>query len=312
MTDLRGRNPYRIQNDGHYVLHISGGRTSGYMLHHLLDAHDGQLPPNAVALFANTGKEREETLVFLDRIAHEWGVPITWVEYTYRSSYPGGRGAATQKNWFRVVGFDTRLYPAADRCGALDLYEAASRDGTPFAELIRSRQMIPNVVRRMCTEDLKVRTVERFARHVLGWKRFRSVLGIRADEPRRVKKALWEECKVLYPLVDASVSEADVLRFWKRHPFDLGLRPDQGNCDLCFLKGVTKLKRLIAEDPARAAWWMDQEEKRRLWSKRPNRTLEKPEMARFIRRYSYSDLLAMPTLPLDAGDDDSVSCFCGD
>jgi hypothetical protein len=56
-------NPYFC--DGPTILNISGGRTSGLMLRRILDAHDGTLPPETFAVFANTGRERSETLTFL-------------------------------------------------------------------------------------------------------------------------------------------------------------------------------------------------------------------------------------------------------
>lgn len=53
-------NPYLIE--GPALISFSGGRTSAYMLHEILRAHDGTLPPDVYVTFANTGKEREETL----------------------------------------------------------------------------------------------------------------------------------------------------------------------------------------------------------------------------------------------------------
>ena len=46
------------------------------------------------ALFANTGREREETLAFVRECGERWGVAITWLER------PAGGG-------FRVVTPDT-------------------------------------------------------------------------------------------------------------------------------------------------------------------------------------------------------------
>ena len=63
------------------------------------------------------------------------------------------------------------------------------------------------------------------------------------------------------PLADAGVREADVLDWWKRQPFDLGIPGYAGNCMLCMLKGRAKLIRLIREDPALADWWIEQEAK---------------------------------------------------
>lgn len=62
-----GENPYRIT--GPALISFSGGRTSAFMVWNILQAHGGTLPDDVVVAFANTGKEREETL----RFVHECG-----------------------------------------------------------------------------------------------------------------------------------------------------------------------------------------------------------------------------------------------
>ena len=290
-------NPYQCAQEGvRYLLHVSGGRTSGLLLYRVLDAYGGRLPPNVRAVFANTGKEHEKTLLFVREMERRWHVPIAWVEYVYRKEARGGM--SDPKNTFRVVG-----------------YETASRRGEPFEMLIRAHRMLPNAHRRMCTADLKVETAARFARVKLGWWRPRphSILGIRYDEPARWAKAIWEQCRTVYPLVLDRVTEDDVKRFWAAQPFDLGISHDLGNCDLCFMKGRWKLMRLITQYPERADWWIEQERYRRSVA----RVVRKPELTRFLMRYTYEDLRAMRMLPFDELDQDrdaneSVSCFCGD
>lgn len=75
-------NPFFIE--GPAVLSISGGRTSAYMLRMVLDAHGGALPPDVLAIFANTGKEMPETLDFIEECSQRWSVPIKWLEYRGR------------------------------------------------------------------------------------------------------------------------------------------------------------------------------------------------------------------------------------
>ncbi len=58
MTD-----PYLIE--GPALISFSGGRTSAYLLKHVLDAYGGTLPNNVIACFANTGKEMPQTLDFV-------------------------------------------------------------------------------------------------------------------------------------------------------------------------------------------------------------------------------------------------------
>ena len=291
-------NPYLLPTDEFFrVINVSGGRSSGYQLWNILQAHDGRLPNSAVAVFCNTGKERPETLDFLHRMEREWHVPITWLEYDYRFEARGG--TEDPKNVHRVV-----------------TYETASRAGEPFETLIARSSMLPNIKLRKCTAELKVETALRFCRRDLGLKtkQVRNVLGIRHDEPRRWEKALYEECATEYPMVHARATKADVGRFWNNHPFDLGIESWMGNCDGCFLKGAGNLVETFRRDPACADWWMEQEESTSLsWRSR----LRKKEMARWSKRWTYRELLEYSqnqgALDLGALDDEEAdSCFCTD
>ena len=53
------------------------------------------------------------------------------------------------------------------------------------------------------------------------------------------------------------------MRFWSRQPFDLQLKPYEGNCHLCFLKKQRYRQQLVVEQPELAVWWKDQEDKKR-------------------------------------------------
>jgi predicted phosphoadenosine phosphosulfate sulfurtransferase len=77
--------PFKI--DDLTCISFSGGRTSAYMLWRVLQSNGG-LPSNAKILFANTGKECEETLDFVNDCATHWGVaigssamPMAWVRF---------------------------------------------------------------------------------------------------------------------------------------------------------------------------------------------------------------------------------------
>ena len=84
-------NPYIATDDRHRVINFSGGRSSGFMLGQIVDAHGGSLPENYTVVFANTGKEREETLTFINQCAEHFGVEVVWLEYRYRPEAKGGR-----------------------------------------------------------------------------------------------------------------------------------------------------------------------------------------------------------------------------
>lgn len=232
--------PYLIS--GPALLSFSGGRTSGYMLRQVLDAHGGKLPDDVYVTFSNTGKEREETLRFVHDCATHWGVYVHWLEWV--------AGPAGEPSTYQEVGFNS-----------------AARAGEPFAALIERKGYLPNTVTRFCTMELKIRVMRDFMR-ARGYDRWVNIVGLRADEQGRVAKAEKrnasgkERWTTLMPLAAGGVSERDVLAFWQDQPFDLGLRGFEGNCDACFLKGRGKLWEIERNRPGTLQWWIDQEAKR--------------------------------------------------
>ena len=233
-------NPYFIT--GPALISFSGGRTSAYMLRMILDAHGGTLPDDVHVCFANTGKEREETLRFVHECATRWNVRVRWLEWR-----PAGRGSKAQDR-FAEVG-----------------YNSADRGGRWFAELIRRKQFLPNSQMRYCTTKLKVETLKWFMVS-LGYDRWVNPVGLRADEMHRVFKQIErnhsgkERFTAVMPLANARVRVGDVNAFWAAQPFDLGLKSYEGNCDLCFLKGRNKRIEIVRERPDLAEWWARQEE----------------------------------------------------
>jgi 3'-phosphoadenosine 5'-phosphosulfate sulfotransferase (PAPS reductase)/FAD synthetase len=72
VSPAEAKNPYRVEPP--CLISFSGGRTSGYMLWHILEAHGGALPEGVHVTFANTGKERPETLAFVHEVETRWPV----------------------------------------------------------------------------------------------------------------------------------------------------------------------------------------------------------------------------------------------
>ena len=224
------------------LISFSGGRTSGLMLKMFIDANDGTLPENYKVIFANTGKEHPNTLKFVNDCAVNWGIDIVWLEFKC------DEGDKPKQRWKEVT------------------YGTASRNGQPFADLIKMRSYLPNPVTRFCTIDMKIRPIQFYCEQVLGWTEWNVAIGFRADEMRRVKKLAnnKEKFERFAPLAQISITKREVSEFWKAQPFDLELpnnngNTDHGNCDLCFLKGERKRIGLIAENPAMADWWIEQE-----------------------------------------------------
>lgn len=258
---------------------FSGGRTSAYMLWRVMQSNGG-LPAEAIVCFANTGKEDEATLKFVQDCSEQWDVEIHWLEY--RDADPA----------FERVTFDT-----------------ASRQGEPFEALIKKRNYLPNPVTRFCTAELKIRSIHKYLKS-LGWEHNETMdwVGMRADEQRRAAK-IADKSRI--PLVTAGITKSDVSEFWKAQPFDLRLPNNNGvtmhgNCDLCFLKGGAQVLSLIAEKPERAVWWARME---------ALALASKPSGAVFRSdRPSYSAMIKYAAEQSDMFDpnEEAISCFCGD
>lgn len=270
--------------DGPTCISFSGGRTSAYMLWRVLQDNGG-IPEETKVCFANTGKEDDATLEFVRDCEKNWNVPITWLEFV------------PDDPKFKQVSFET-----------------ASRNGEPFAALIKKRNYLPNPVSRFCTVELKVRTIHRYLKSI-GWIEWDSMLGIRADEQRRLAKIGNQDYgkheEKIAPLGRAGITKEIVGKFWKEQPFDLKL-PNingvtmHGNCDLCYLKGAHQIMSLIQEKPERAVWWAKMES---------TALSSTPNGARFRKdRPGYAEMLkyAQEQKNMFDPEEETIPCFCGD
>jgi len=261
------------------------------MLYKVLEAHDMSLPAEAIVCFANTGKEDEATLRFVQDCSEHWNVPINWLEYE----------VVDGEHSVKAVDFKT-----------------ASRNGEPYDALIaRFNPTLPNGRSRYCSDYLKTRTSHKFLRSI-GWDEWESFIGIRADEPKRVAKfranpnpkGKYET--VFMPLVPSGVTSKQVGNFWKAQDFDLGLpnmngKTMHGNCDLCMLKPKAQILSLIKEKPERAIWWMNHEAEaaKRCSGDGKFFAIDRPTYAQM---YKYA---AEQTDMFDPNEE-AIACFCGD
>lgn len=200
---------------------VSGGLTSMKMARmiqqELGDSHE------LLFLFANTGQEHEKTLEFVDRCDREWGLGVVWIEAV---THHGSRTGCTH----RVVSFDT-----------------ASRNGEPFEQMI-SKYGIPNKSYPHCTRELKLNPMRSYIR-LIGWEDAKVAVGIRADEPKRLRSDA-EKDGIVYPFAHWwPHDKQDVRDWWEGQPFTLGLEEREGNCKWCWKKSEKKHFANIANNP---------------------------------------------------------------
>ncbi|MGB3724274.1 MAG: hypothetical protein WA981_00770 [Glaciecola sp.] len=231
----------------------SGGRTSEYMYKRLLAEYSDKY--NIVGIFANTGWEHHKTLEFVNNNDTEnaklYDAKSIWVEAVVHA----GRVACTHK----VV-----------------TYETASRNREPMIEVIK-KYGLPNAAYPHCTRELKEAPIHDYVKNILGWSNiaknpievidpycdcgscfvvrkaepYQTALGIRIDEPRRLKSSVTPQNKV-YPLAhwfNDAPDKLDILDWWEEREFDLGIPEHLGNCVGCFRKSERKSMKAYRDAP---------------------------------------------------------------
>jgi len=175
-------------------------------------------------LFANTGQEDEETLIFVHECDVRWNLGVIWVEAVISPV----KGAGTKH---KIVTFET-----------------ACRDKSLFVAMC-AKYGLPNNGFMHCTRELKLRPMISYVRSI-GWKAktYYTALGIRADEADRMNSN-YEEEKLFYPLVKTGETKISVNMWWNKQAFNLNLQEHYGNCTWCWKKSIRKHKTIAVERP---------------------------------------------------------------
>ena len=216
------------------VCSFSGGRTSAFMAQYLIKSNKYK-DYKIIFVFANTGKENEETLNFVNKCDIEWNLNIVWLE----ASIINKKGKGTT---YKIVNFKN-----------------ASRNGEPFEDMLK-KYPLPTPFASNCTRELKLQPINKYIKD-LGYDDFITAIGIRYDERHR-KSIKAKENKLIYPLCDdLQIDNNFIRKYWDMQSFDLKLKDYEGNCDLCFKKSLRKRMTLIKENKNIADWWINMENK---------------------------------------------------
>jgi len=211
------------------LVSFSGGETSAYMAKMLIDNYSNKF--DLFFVFANTGKEREETLEFVDKCDKYFKMNLVWVEAETNKEYGIGVNA-------KIVNFET-----------------ASRNGEPFRQMI-AKHGLPNMHASICSRELKDCCIRAYCRSIgLKKNQYKIAIGIRADEIDRVNPNR-KKMNLFYPLVELKrTKKPEINDFWNKMPFRLNLKSYEGNCDFCFKKSERKLLTIAKENPQILNWW---------------------------------------------------------
>jgi 3'-phosphoadenosine 5'-phosphosulfate sulfotransferase (PAPS reductase)/FAD synthetase len=237
-----------------FLMSVSGGRSSVMLAKLLVDTE--KLKPVDVIIggfyvhtkyvndtsefafaFSNTSREKEACLEFMRDVEKFWGIKVTWVEALIDLRKNKGTR-------HKVVNFET-----------------AKRNGEIFEDVIR-KYGIPNVKFPHCTREMKQAAIRSFMKYIGWgtWKDYKTILGFRADEPKRTNPENLVKLNQWWPLWEWGIKKPDVAFFWNRQPFDLKIEVDaDGNCENCWKKADLKLLYQAKSNPKGIEWIREME-----------------------------------------------------
>jgi len=219
--NLPSANSYDPNKNTTLIVSFSGGRTSGYMTHRLLQEKDQW--KDIIVIFANTGQEHEKTLDFINNCDKHFGFGTVWIEAVHTQEI--GKGVS-----HKVVD-----------------YKTASRTGEPFENAIK-KFGLPFSKSPHCTRELKNYPINSYIKSLgLAKKDYKIAIGIRADESKRANTT--NKQNFIFPLLDENTDKQDVLDWWEEQSFNLEIPEHFGNCVWCWKKSYKKLMTVMHEEP---------------------------------------------------------------
>ncbi|CAL67410.1 hypothetical protein [Christiangramia forsetii] len=267
------------------LVSFSTGETSAKMAKWLKDNKSNEY--NMLFAYANTSREREESLLFGNKCDKEFGLDLVWIEGVYSMTY--GEGTT-----YKVVD-----------------YKTAKRNGEVFEEMIKAYGL-PNVTYKHCTRELKTNPLKKLADDVFGTNNYEIAIGYRVDEVDRVNKD-WKEKRHYYPLItDNPLTKPHVNVFWKNMPFRLNLKGYEGNCKRCLKFTLRKQLTQIKEEREKGEidkWCEKMEDKYGDYVPPHREEKRKPlegKLTFFRNNLSHKDLVELSQQNFKTATDDSV------
>ena len=200
------------------VVSFSGGRSSALLVYLMKNQY-----PDTDFVFMDTGAEHPKTYEFVKNVVKFFDINLTCLRVVVNPELGSG-------NSYRIISLDglkQNLQPFRDVC---------YKYGTPY------------IHGAFCTRTMKLEPFTRYCNDKYGKNNYQTWLGIRADEPRRLKQK--KGYRYLADICD--FDKQDVIDFWKSQPFDLDLPEHLGNCVFCIKKGINKIALATRDEPKMA------------------------------------------------------------
>ena len=205
------------------VVSFSGGRTSAYLVY-LMEQMKVDKGMDVKYIFMDTGAEHPETYKFIKNVVDNFNIDLICLRTVVNPQM--GKGCT-----YKVV----------------DINECTN-DLKPFKDVIK-KYGVPKNHMPHCTLHMKTSPFKKYCKDNFGKGNYTTWLGIRADEPRRIKK---DVVGINYMASISDFTSDDVLDWWGEQDFDLGFDINSGwlgNCVFCHKKSNAKLALACIDEP---------------------------------------------------------------
>jgi hypothetical protein len=205
-----------------HIVSFSGGRTSAYMVY-LMEQKRIKDGWDVEYVFMDTGAEHPETYKFIKKVVENFNINLTCLT--------------------TVVNYNERV-----SCGykIVKLHECKP-DLKPFKDIVK-KYGVPKNHMPHCTLHMKTSPFKKYCIEKFGKGNYKTWLGIRVDEPRRLS----EKQGISYMAEISDFDSDDVLKWWGDQLFDLGFDINSGwlgNCVFCHKKSNSKLALAAMDEP---------------------------------------------------------------
>lgn len=222
-----------------HIVSFSGGRTSGYMVHLMEQKriNDGW---DVEYVFMDTGAEHPKTYEFIRNCVEHFGIELTCL----RADVDMSMGKSNNYKSISVndIGWD------------LSIMQDIMKKYGGFT-----------INRPHCTDKLKSILLDKYKRDTYGKGNYYTWLGMRIDEPRRLKftqenadlfgKKTNNPQNIRYLAEISESNKEDIIQWWNNQPFDLEIDEHLGNCVFCIKKSSPKIALAARDEPELFKEW---------------------------------------------------------
>lgn len=209
----------------HYVS-FSGGRTSAYlvMLFEKLKKMNPELDVRYI--FMDTGAEHPDTYRFIKDVVKHFEI--------------------------NLIVLRVSINPILHKANSYEIIELGDmkRDLSIWSSMLK-KYGSPAINIPFCTGRMKTEPYEKFVKDDSQGNEYFTWLGIRADEPRRLKPKLG----IGYLAHMSDVDKSDILKYWSAYDWDLHIPENLGNCEFCIKKDPIKIALAERYEPKHAEEW---------------------------------------------------------